>query len=327
MRDFLDTADRLRLTRATDALESFSNVFSAISELQGVFAKSYLDLDNIEALFGAIELGVLIDKVAGRSGDAVRKLREDLVTVIYKTLEARIRFPVDETQLTISPPKTYGDFIREIFGERYRGLRVDAAFITFNYDVALDFALQDVVIDYGLGEMQADAVPLLKLHGSINWGTCDTCNQIAAVPIKDAQVERERDYGLVRIGSSLHRHTHAPCRAPLKGPPMIVPPTWNKTHDGIARVWRNAARVLGAAENIFVIGYSLPETDAFFRYLFALGSESDSRIKRFWVVNPDNSVAKRFEALIGRGIANRFKFIPSDFQSATQEIYTALQES
>ena len=55
---------------------------------------------------------------------------------------------------------------------------------------------------------------------------------------------------------------------------MIVPPTWNKTeyHSNLSHVWHEAAVELGSARNIYVFGYSLPETDSFFRYLFALGT-------------------------------------------------------
>jgi hypothetical protein len=37
-------------------------------------------------------------------------------------------------------------------------------------------------------------------------------------------------------------------------------------------VWRTAAQHLSEAEHIFIIGYSLPETDQFFRYLYGLGT-------------------------------------------------------
>jgi hypothetical protein len=41
------------------------------------------------------------------------------------------------------------------------------------------------------------------------------------------------------------------------------------------------------AQEIIVIGYSLPETDFFFRNLFALGTVGRKFIRRFAVVNPD----------------------------------------
>jgi hypothetical protein len=37
-------------------------------------------------------------------------------------------------------------------------------------------------------------------------------------------------------------------------------------HTGLSSVWRAAATHLAEAENVFIIGYSLPDTDEFFRY-------------------------------------------------------------
>jgi len=58
------------------------------------------------------------------------------------------------------------------------------------------------------------------------------------------------------------------CCGPINGSPVIVPPTWNKTQNApsIATVWREAANQLSDAENIFVSGYSLPQTDEFFKH-------------------------------------------------------------
>jgi hypothetical protein len=94
--------------------------------------------------------------------------------------------------------------------------------------------------------------------------------------------------------------------------PVMVPPSWNKTqyHLQISNIWKIAAQELGKAESIFVIGYSLPESDIFFRYLFALGATSDTRIDKFWIFNPDkeNTVEPRFDKIVGTGIRERYKF-------------------
>ena len=92
-------------------------------------------------------------------------------------------------------------------------------------------------------------------------------------------------------------------------------------------MWSRASHELSEAENIIVIGYSLPETDSFFRYLYALGSESNARVRNFILVNPDSSgsVHSRFKNLIGRGIENRFKHIKMDFNDSILEIENVLK--
>ena len=49
-------------------------------------------------------------------------------------------------------------------------------------------------------------------------------------------------------------------------------------------------------------------------YLYALGSEGENVIERFWVFNPDEkNVKPRFEEFIGIGIKDRFRFKPITF--------------
>jgi hypothetical protein len=79
---------------------------------------------------------------------------------------------------------------------------------------------------------------------------------------------------------------------------------------------------ISEAENIFVIGYSLPPTDAFFEYLYALGSVGDVTLKKFWVFNPDDTgnVKQRFESLLGPGAHQRFKYFPMTFDKAIDQV-------
>jgi hypothetical protein len=131
------------------------------------------------------------------------------------------------------------------------------------------------------------------------------------------------DVARLRVARSLNAFSHCNDSQQGSGVPLLVPPTWNKAehHRTIERVWRHAARELATARNIIVIGYSLPETDAFFRYLYALGTVSDTRIERFWVVDPDetNEVRDRFRALLGPTALSRFEMFPLKFDHVVHE--------
>jgi hypothetical protein len=50
-----------------------------------------------------------------------------------------------------------------------------------------------------------------------------------------------------------------------------------------------------------LVGYALPVTDMFFKYLFALGIESGTHLERFILINgPDGaSTVDRFQGLLG----------------------------
>jgi hypothetical protein len=112
--------------------------------------------------------------------------------------------------------------------------------------------------------------------------------------------------------------------------PLIVPPTWNKTqyHKELQAVWRRAAQRLAEAENIFVIGYSLPPTDEFFRYLYALGTTGQVWLKRFWVFDPDQSgsVERRFRRLLGPMAKSKFKVHKEVFSHAIEQLTSELAQ-
>jgi len=340
MSDFLDYSEklmRLKTDGFVQAEEAFNDVFNALTELQAVHAKSYLDLDNIEVLFGAIEMAQIICKLGARQKEQIIKLRDSIITLIYKTLEYSIEFPIKDS--IIYPPWPYENFCKMLVDLRINRLKkyADAhefSFLTFNYDLALDYALTYYSLYYSYclsNEKEIGKLPYLKLHGSINWGICQECNKI--VPLYFNELKLPINLSDLKschyeLGSALHYKSC--CQKPLKGPPVLIPPTWNKTgyHGQLSNVWKRAAEELSKADNIFIIGYSLPETDSFFRYLFALGSESSKRIKRFWVFDPDptGTVEKRFRELIGRGLENRFLYQRVEFFMAIPEIRVALEQ-
>src|SRR4030042_1376484 len=196
MSDFLDCAEtlmRLKHSGITEAQDDFNNVFKAIAELQGVHSKSYLDLCNIEVVFGAIEMARLVGRLGERNLKEIIKLSESIKTLIYKTLENNIKFPVRDR--VPYPPYPYDNFVEMLLNinqelAEKNPVNHKYSFITFNYDLALEFALRynRGSYDYCLsGELIRGLIPYLKLHGSINWGICPACNKI--IPIQFDEVD------------------------------------------------------------------------------------------------------------------------------------------
>ncbi len=336
MSDFLDCAQdlvRLKVDGVIEAKEKFDDVFNAIAELQGIHSKPYLDLDNIEIVFGAIEMGILLRRLGERNEASIAKLRNSLITLIYKTLENSIHFPVVSRNIRAPVPyQHFMDILKEIEKDQPYQDPHKFTFITFNYDLCLDVMLHcnGRSFDYCLDAPDTNAnCKLLKLHGSINWGLSDEKNIIVPYNVRDANFNLF-DYDDVHynLGSTLSRKEHE--GKPLKGPPVIVPPTWNKNsyHGQLSNVWSKAACEFAEAENIFIIGYSLPETDSFFRYLYALGTESSVRLRNIVVINREpegKGVESRFRQLIGRGIEKRFQYISTTFEGGISHIQGILR--
>ncbi len=324
MSDFLDRADELRKRGAGS---EFELVFRAIAALQAVHSKAQLNLDNLESVFGAFEMAQLAGRLPGLSGEELENLIKAFRAVIVQTLESSIQMQYSSDRVTGSPSHLA---LAKLIGklDRRRPKRRSSV-ITFNYDLLLDYAFHFTGYDprYFVNDESGRQGPaLLKLHGSLNWTRCSKCRGVVPWRLNDYfagrhfnLIDQSEPEGTIRFAISSHLAssglTH--CESDVDGEAAIVPPTWSKGpyHSSLARVWRQAALELSEAENIFVCGYSLTETDSFFRYLFALGSVGSTRIKRFWVLDPDGRgiVEQRFRALLGPGAENRFRLVRTTF--------------
>lgn len=328
MTNFLDTAYELQRGGKLGGFnEDFDRVFNARSRLQIVHSKAALDLDNIESVFAAFEMGRLTNKLPGIETKDIDALLVSMRRLILKTLEQTISYPTRNEQ--IWPSDSYHQFAVLVKKLVMNGH--SCSIITFNYDYALDYALNfnSIPADYCLPETKnTGVIPLMKLHGSLNWAQCSKCSKIIPWNIADymrriniwpPKIARVKAMKL-NIGTQLSESGLKHCEKDIEPNPVIVPPTWNKAqhHQALENVWSRAALELSTAENIFVLGYSLNESDLFFRYLFALGSVGDKMIKRFWVFDPDPDglVDKRFSSLVGLAAETRYRCFPHTFQDA-----------
>mgnify|MGYP002346535586 CR=1 FL=1 len=330
MSDFLDVSERLLSTGALGGFAShFQRVFTTIASLQLVHSKPYLDLNNIEKVFSCLEMAETLGLLPNCSPDEIRERVSDLKKVISITLEKTVM--MRKSQDGLEAPGHYGPFaelLRDLLSCNTESHRVSV--LTFNYDLGIDaaLALNNLSFDYGLQEEpKPRSLPLLKLHGSLNWAQCEKCGVVVATSLKNV-VDHLHQSMLTPIGkvplevdSLLQRGRKCPsCGGAIRREPVLVPPTWAKGeyHQSVRRVWQQAAARLHEADNIFVIGYSMPPTDEFFRYLYALGTAGGPLLKRFWVFDPDKSgeVRVRYDALLGLGARSRFSFHPGTFREA-----------
>lgn len=336
MGNFLDVANDLLRTGQVDgsAKESFERVFNAIGGLQVVHSKAQLDLNNIEAVFTAFELGNVIQRLPGTEPAAIAGAIADLKKLIVKTLEATLSFPRHGTE--IRAPKPYGEFaavIKYLVSNAFP--TQTSAVITFNYDLAADIALYRAGLgpNYAVDNKRNSErhVDLLKLHGSLNWATERSERRICPIHLSDylrahriSSFYDEIGTIQIQIGTQLEKYFAKQSNPSIvvEAEPVIVPPSWNKAdyHHALSDVWASAARHLSEAEHIFVIGYSLPETDSFFRHLFALGSVGSSALRNLVVFNPDPSVDGRFRSLLGPGALARYRFEALTFEQAIEAI-------
>ena len=138
------------------------------------------------------------------------------------------------------------------------------------------------------------ALKLYKLHGSVSWYTTE--GESNADPI----------YGHVDFGTgSIHP------KEKLLGDKrrFIAPPVHDKStllsHERMRNLWRQARNnALAPADNLYVIGYSLPETDMAMRTLLwesRLPSDREEEIRKIplYVVNPDCALFEHYVKMLG----------------------------
>jgi NAD-dependent SIR2 family protein deacetylase len=330
MAEFLDEADKL-LKQGKVTEPDFNIVFNGIGKLQNVHSKSMIDLYNIESVFAAFEMARILKKFPGIEDTEINGLINSMRVLILKTIEQTLLLPVRNG--SPEPPEPYGPFVKLLISLKLNAMPPQSiSVLTFNYDLGLDYAFHynNHPMTYGFEEQSGLGIPLLKLHGSLNWGKCPGCNEVIPLTLKEYfQKHRWRIINTytktvrLSIGSNISSFKHCGSQN-FKPEPVIVPPTWNKTeyHSSLSKVWSQAAKELSLAENIIVIGYSLPPTDPFFRYLFALGTVGERPLKRFWVFDPDDSgqVEMRFKSLLGPGAESRFKYYKMTFEESLEII-------
>jgi hypothetical protein len=102
--------------------------------------------------------------------------------------------------------------------------------------------------------------------------------------------------------TEFHKRTHL---AKLHGSidtKVIVPPTWNKgLHREIKPAWKLAYKLLTEANQIRIVGYSLPVADAYVKYMLKAAIIKCENLKRIDVICRDNEshdVEKRYAQFI-----------------------------
>jgi hypothetical protein len=168
------------------------------------------------------------------------------------------------------------------------------AFVSFNYDILIDNALGELYsVDYGIEcvngqeglERQAsERLPLLKLHGSLNWLYCSTCRSV---------VVTWGDKGVCNLVVN-----PAECRCRKCGSltvPIIIPPTYFKVLSNIflQEVWHRAENVLSSCRTWVFCGYSFPDADMHVKYLLKRVQVNTPGLRKIFVVNWHKTKTRR----------------------------------
>ena len=200
-----------------------------------------------------------------------------------------------------------------------------------NYDIIIDNAIlshkgeDDKVFfpDYGFYlskekqrvKFTGTAVPLYKLHGSLNWLFCPVCCSIQHIGTSKI------DYGLAEESGYIC-DTRGCVEYQV---PVIIPPTYLKdiSNPFLLGTWNRAQNVLKNVGRIYFCGYSLPDADFQVKYLLkSLQMErSNSEDMKIYVASnkPDgtNPTFSNYQRFFGIRAA---KDLSMNFQEFVSEI-------
>ncbi len=217
---------------------------------------------------------------------ALMRIRSDINYLIWRLLE---------TSLPDCNPAPHLEFVQS--------LSKDSVLLTVNYDVLLDLCLLEHFgrVDYGIRfskiltaeerEQKHPSPMLLKLHGSINWLYCPTCETfVMAEDVPSIRQIFHPDPVLCPYDQSY-----------LRG--ILISPTWQKDYrlPAVALMWIKASKLLRDVERITIIGYSLSDIDMKVQYLLKRSTFMNARKPIIRVVDPDplGKVARRAQRLFG----------------------------
>lgn len=324
MRNFLVKANQLKREGVLQHSHVLNEFYRVVEILQRANAKSTLDVNNIEQVWTALEMASIFGRLGnlGQPNDEehtylnplnLEEATENLKRVIVDTIESSMLFPAQ------GPPQVY----REIASMTARRLKEGEAdrlcFLTFNYDVGLDYAFLDggVRFSYGFREPARTTVDLLKLHGSLNWVKVQG-GQIESVPMHSfRKLHGSNDHRLCLDENRLARKRKHDPQA-TDSLPYIVPPglgkfaSYKETRE-LRSVWQRAAQHMAGASRIIVAGYSFPATDDFFRTFFSVATISSTPLEKFIVIDTDPHVKPRYQELLGVSAHSGFEFHQADF--------------
>jgi hypothetical protein len=265
----------------------FNEIYDLIKAIS--YLKNYLnsDLTNIEEILSIMEMNYYIDD----KDDLVDKYKKYLKDVIaYYTPAIELDEVVFNTGnwedfIFNRNYQSYGHFISAMFNIEFK--RVN---LTDGRKI-VDFSIVPKSNNYSIITLNYDLV-IESIVNFINenFGTKQSIS-----------INNDSDVNTLYI-SKLHGSLNAD----------IIPPTWNKRHPHYLReYWKRAHVLIRDANYIRILGYSLPLSDNYVKYLFANALKDSKHLKNIDVIckDSDGSTEKRYKDLF---IFPKLKYSNSD---------------
>jgi hypothetical protein len=270
--------------------------------LEGVMATIYTDIFNPNLKDKAIEtFRTLISLFNRRLADTTNQLPATRGRYLYRIISHFLITGVQPSDITII---TFNQDIQiEKILEKLQNTKKHNSIgkiFNFPFCYCIDFDSTTTPSSrteiFTKGDINSKGIELLKLHGSLNWYSIHTSQNIS--PSAMFRPDRRIHATHRRRISTQLRYTGGVRRQHTL--PVIIPPINHKSailHNSIEPLWRRAEKTLKKADEVLIFGYSCPPTDF----------ESSNLIKRslrngvheaLWVIDPNPNVLTRYIELV-----------------------------
>lgn len=291
MNDFYLTSKDIYPTLSSPIKDSFERVFKFWDDYSNV--KHYLNVDffNIEELLSIIEMNHYL------SLDVASMLKTDILIFIREVIKRKTP-SIDKPDIY----NIYRSFLvnalcmkKDVNGLFRIGSGTENSFISLNYDLLLENTIE-------LFNRENAKTRYIDRPVFIpNYGKDIEHDYVSSVYA--AEIVIAKLHGSINFKNDL-----------------IIPPTWNKTNnEKIKGAWQLAYEQISSANKIVFIGYSLPQTDSYIKYLLINGIKENKNLKRIEVINPDDEqriTQKRYSSFFDQNLTDKrmFEYFPLKFE-------------
>lgn len=278
------------------------------------------NIDNIEDLLTAVQLSAFCSR-----NPNILRLVDFLLFKSYESEEQRYRMrrrpPVD-----VSSVAFIQDTLQVLFGLlSSRMLPADpnpghiaianfvrshptTSIITTNYDCCMDLALihggipLSYLVEFSntpeIEQKDVSLIQLTKLHGSLNWFYCETCQQVHLIDIETAVAQYKENkylYPIIAICKD--------CGGQLRG--LLVPPLAMKfdIYPPLNTLLDRAADAFNQSDLIVVVGFSFADADLYISRMLSKAIQTSEEIKLL-IFDPDDTLVQKVRFKLSTRIPN-----------------------
>ncbi len=291
---------------SADQLKILSDALDIRREMDGYHGRVAFDDRNIEDVLSMLAFNLL------GGGTSDRNKLKAFISAISQTIELSCSVqhpgiptgPFPRHVAVTEGSNIYRRFWKGIFS-RYASKKDIPTIITFNYDLVLERALQQVLTNTYYNNSQPLPFRSISLDYQykhfpqqdyeIKYATYDGSKAGTILEYSSAQDPRSNAHiELLKLHGSLNfpnknskHHTDLLSITKAIENPYILPPVSNKQSNGSGnQAWKTALNRLREAKNVIFVGYSLPKTDMYMQFFLKAALGPNQELNKLFIFNP-----------------------------------------